>query len=415
MELLRKQDSTTKAASRLSAWHIAAYRRLWFGTVILALAQQCERLALGWFVLSATGSVFLTAASFAVQKAPSSLVSPLAGYMSDHLSRSKMIAATAIYKAVIVVLLGFLALGGVDHIWMVFVLVALSGIGRACETPATQGLITETVPPKVAMKAVALWSTGVKLVGALGGLFGGLVITFLGIPVALFVGSGIFLIGAIVMATMPQSSVEKPVRNVAGPGILLAAWKGLALILKLPIMRTLLLIAFVVETFGFAYQSVLPSFARDVLEVDADGLGILTLAAGCGSVIGVAILAMRGYFSHKGRLLIGVTIGYGLMLVGFALSGLFSLSLIMMMGVGAMAAVFDAIQWTLLQQHVPNDMRGRAIGGWVFATGFGWIGQLALGAMAQVLGVEWALMIAGALVALTGFISYGSSAKLREI
>ena len=78
--------------------------------MILALATQCERLALGWLVLSATDSVFLTAASFAVQKAPGSLVSPLAGYMSDHLSRSKMIAATAIYKAVIVVLLGFLAL-----------------------------------------------------------------------------------------------------------------------------------------------------------------------------------------------------------------------------------------------------------------------------------------------------------------
>jgi len=56
MESLCRQKATAEAASRLSAWHIAAYRRLWFGTVILVLAKQCERLALGWFVLSVTDS-----------------------------------------------------------------------------------------------------------------------------------------------------------------------------------------------------------------------------------------------------------------------------------------------------------------------------------------------------------------------
>jgi MFS family permease len=133
--------------------------------------------------------------------------------------------------------------------------------------------------------------------------------------------------------------------------------------------------------------------------------------AGCGSVIGVAAIAMLGNYHRKGLLLIGATLGYGLLLVGFALSEIFPLSLSLILGVGAMAAVFDVMQWTLLQQHVPEDRRGQAIGGWVFATGLGWMGQLVLGGAAEFFGVQWALSAAGGLVVLMGLIVCVTSLK----
>ena len=69
-----------------------------------------------------------------------------------------------------------------------------------------------------------------------------------------------------------------------------------------------------------------------------------------------------------------------------------------------MASVFDVMQWTLLQRHVPEDSRGQAIGGWVFATGLGWMGQIILGGAAEFFGVQWALGAAGGLVVLMGLI-----------
>ena len=92
---------------------------------------------------------------------------------------------------------------------------------------------------------------------------------------------------------------------------------------------------------------------------------------------------------------------------------MFPLSLVLITGVGAMAAAFDAMQWILLQQHVPDHMRGRAIGGWVFAIGFGWIGHLALGGAAAAFGVQWALAAAGAMVLLTGAAA-AAAPKLRS-
>ena len=58
-------------------------------------------------------------------------------------------------------------------------------------------------------------------------------------------------------------------------------------------------------------------------------------------------------------------------------------------------------------------MRGRAIGGWVFAIGFGWVGYLALGGAAETFGVQWALAATGAMVVLTGLAAAAVAPKLR--
>ena len=407
------QASETERVLHRSPWRIAAYRRVWSSTVTISLAMQCERIAFGWLVLLETDSVFLTAASFAVQKAPTTLIAPIAGDISDRKSRSKILAITALVKTLILISLASLISGSHHQLWMIFILVALSGICQTFITPCTQGLITDIVPKHMAMKAVALQSTGARGVGALGSLFGGLAIASFGVPSALYVGGCVFLISALAMATMPQYGTNQLTSKKINLKIVSEAATGLITLVGLPVVRTLLVIALIVEIFAFAYHAVMPSMAKYVLNVDADGLGTLTLMAGIGAVIGVAVLTAIGYYSRKGILLIGVTITFGMMLAAFASSRILPLSLILIMGVGAMAAAFDALQWTLLQQHVQETMRGRAIGGWVFVISFGWIGQLALGGMAQFIGVQWALGGAGGLVIITGIVAYVFSAKLR--
>ena len=406
--------SETETTALGTPWRIALYRRVWFGTVILALAVQFERLAIGWLVLIETDSVFLTAAAFAIQKAPASLVAPIAGDITDRVSRSRILAVTAFCRAMVAISLAALTSGGTHHLWMVFALVALSGIGQTFSIPATQGLITDIVPRRMAMRAVALQSTGARGVGALGSLLGGLAISAFGVPSALITGALVFLLGSCAMATMPKFGPARTASGAIKPGIVKDAATGLVSLMRLPTVRTLLSIAFVVEMFAFAYHAIMPSVARDVLNVAADGLGTLTLMAGIGAVIGVATLATVGETSRKGLLLIGITITFGFMLTTFASSSVLPLSLVLVMGVGAMAAVFDALQWTLLQQCVPDTMRGLVIGGWMFVISFGWIGHLAMGAVAQAVGVQWALGGAGCLVILTGALAYAFSPRLRD-
>ena len=381
----------------------------------MMLATQAERLAVSWFVLVKTDSVFLTAASFAIRKIPGSLIAPLAGDVSDRLPRSRLLVATALYKAVIVVLMGWLSLDDFERLWAVFALAALSGVGRSFEVPATQGLITDTVPRERTLQAVALQGTATRAIGAIGSLVGGLAIHSIGAPAVLFTGAGVLVIGATIIGTVPATRSRKVSEGPAGLAMLLESLRGLRWLMRRPVVGSLLWAAFVVEMFGFTYNALLPSVARNVLSVGADGLGKLAFAAGLGSMFGAAVLAAASAFPRKGLLFIGITVAYGIFLAAFAISGIFLLSLALVACVGATAGMFDTIQMTLLQQNVPDDARGRAIGGWVFAINFAWIGQMALGYVAESFGVEWALAGAGGLVIATGLTAFLASPGLRQV
>ena len=396
-------------------WRIPEYRRVLLGTFVMSLAVQAERLAVSWFVLLQTDSVFLTAVSFAIRKIPGSLIAPLAGDLSDRWPRSRLLSATALYNSVIALTFAWLSLYDFEQLWAVFALAALSGIGRSFEVPATQGLITDIVPREMTLQAIALHGTAMRTMTAVGGLVGGFAIHTVGAPAVLFAGAGALATGAAIIRTLPTTRSRQPRGKPTGLAMLPEALRGLRWLISRPVVGGLLWAAFVVEMFGFTFNALMPSFARNVLDLGADGLGQLTFAAGLGSVLGVATLAAASGFPRKGLLFIGITIAYGVFLVAFASSDFFLLSLTLLIGVGAAAGMFDTIQMTLLQQHVPDDARGRAIGGWVFAINFAWIGQMTLGYIAESVGVEFALAGAGGLVVVTGLAIFFLSPRLRQV
>ncbi len=131
-------------------------------------------------------------------------------------------------------------------------------------------------------------------------------------------------------------------------------------------------------------------------------------------MIGAGALAAMGDYRRKGLLILATTLGYGLALIVFSRSSMFAVSLVLIMGVGMAAAMFDAMQWVLLQANVPDRFRGRAIGGWVFAIGFGWIGHLMLGAVAEQIGVQWTLTASGAAVLAAAAVAIAVSPRLRH-
>jgi len=105
---------------------------------------------------------------------------------------------------------------------------------------------------------------------------------------------------------------------------------------------------------------------------------------------------------------------YGFGLVGVALSPSLAVAIALVTLVGALAAAFDAIQFTLLQSTVPDQMRGRVVGGWLFAIGFGWVGHLAMGAVGEAFGVRWAIGGAGLVVMATSLVVLTLAPKLRR-
>ena len=113
-------------------------------------------------------------------------------------------------------------------------------------------------------------------------------------------------------------------------------------------------------------------------------------------------------------MLIGVFMTFGTLLVVLGNSTIFWLSVVAVAGIGASAAVVDALEWMMLMDSVPDELRGRALGGWNFAIGWGWIGPITLGAIAEAAGVPTALTLSGTLLVASTVVVFAFAGSLRE-
>lgn len=411
----RTRRSLFRTPKPFAVFEHRAFRLLWFSANFVALGIWAERLAVGWLVLEQTDSVLLSAATFAAGSAPSLIAAPIGGAVADRFPRNRLLVLTALVRAISILLIAFIALSGFANPWPIFVIVAFEGVINSFDMPAKQGLITDIVPRESRMNAISVHSVGTRSVAAIGSLTSGIIAEFVGIPAALFAASASILVGGVIVWFVPTMRSSARMARSSLTRIFREAIIGIRSILRLPTVSTLLWMAIVVEIFGFAYDSVMPAMARDELGVTESGLGTLRFAAGIGAVIGAVFLSFLGDFRRKGPLLLAITAGYGIGLIGVASSSNLVMALIVVTMVGAAASMFDAMQWTLLQANVPDRLRGRVIGGWVFAIGFGWVGHLSMGAVGELIGVRWALGGAGLVVAVTSLLVLAISPLLRKV
>ncbi|MBT3941986.1 MAG: MFS transporter [Chloroflexi bacterium] len=410
-------SSVTTHTGPLRSLHNGTFRWLWAAGLMIGFGNWMQRLTISWLVLDQTGSVFLTALSFAIRSAPNLVFGPMGGAIADRYSRRKVLMLTAGLKASIAIGIWLLVLQDDVLIWGLMALVALAGITASFELPASQALAVDVVGRRNAANGVAMLSVASRAVGAAGALTGGLLIESLGASPVFFLGGLAFAIGGFFVSRVV---VDQPKQDSsrAGQGI----WGlfgntigGLKVLFGIPVVATLLAFAMVVEILGFTYQSVMPSLAEDVLGVGAVGLGALTAMAAIGGLAGSVIITALSDYGRKGLLALGIIFIYGAGLIALGVSDIFPLSLLIVFTVGTMASSFDALQWTMLMANVPDDMRGTAMGGWIFAIGFGWAGSLELGVLAEVYSVGWALSVNGIGLLILGFIALFFARGLRRI
>jgi MFS family permease len=378
-----------------------------------------QRLTISWFVLDQTGSVFLTAVSFAVRSAPNLIFGPVGGAIVDRYSRRKVLMIAAGLKVSVAVGMWLLVTQSDSLIWAVMMLVGLAGITAAFELPATQALAVDVVGRRNASNGVAMMSVATRAVGAIGALTGGLLIESAGPGIVFVIAALAFAIGGFavsrVVVVQPGLGVRGTSHGLrAVGGFISSTFGGIRVLLGIPIVATLLIFAMIVEVLGFTFQTVMPSLAEDVLGVGATGLGALTAMAAIGGLVGSVLITALSDFGRKGLLAIAIIFVYGVGLISLGISELFPMSLLIVGVVGIMASSFDALQWTLLMENVPDDMRGRAMGGWIFAIGFGWAGSLELGLIAEVYSVGWALSVNGIGLLILAVLALMFAGRLRR-
>ncbi|MBA2373504.1 MAG: MFS transporter, partial [Chloroflexi bacterium] len=160
----------------------------------------------------------------------------------------------------------------------------------------------------------------------------------------------------------------------------------------------LLLLAAAPAVFLLNYLVLLPVYARDILDIGAAGLGLLTAAIGIGALVGALGVAILRPSGGSGRLVIAGLGAASVALVVFALSGWLPLSLLALAILGGCQVAYYATTNTLIQILVPARLRGRVMSLYIL-TSWGAIpvGNLLAGIVAERFGAPVALAGGGVL------------------
>ena len=162
--------------------------------------------------------------------------------------------------------------------------------------------------------------------------------------------------------------------------------------------------------FGFSIQQLMPVFTEDILHVGPEWLGVLFSVSGVGSILGIAALGFAGDTDRKGLLIIGGATAFGALIILFALSTYFPLSLVLVFFMGAFGSIYMITVQTTLQLRVPDELRGRVMGIYGVTYNVGPLGALQAGILADSFSPPTALVVGGAAIMLFAIgVAYSNS------
>jgi MFS family permease len=396
----------------LSALRHRNYRLYWLGQLSSVLAQNMEGIAQSWLVLELTNSPLLlglTGLAFAI---PTITLTLLGGVIADRADRRRIMIFSQLGSASIFFILATLVVVGRIALWHVMTLAFLSGCIRAFDRPSRMALLPQMVPREDIPNAVAVGGTIWQLNRLVGPAVAGLLIYLIGIgPTYYFC----FLASLSAVCLWLGIRFEHQPTAVSSGGLLQHMMDGLNFIRKNEIYYTFISMTFFNSVFGMSYLILMPVFARDILTVGSQGFGFLQSAGGLGALCGVLAVA---YFSHshgKGRQAIGGAIIFGILLIIFALSKSYPLSLILACALGIASQFYITMINAILQVNLPDQLRGRVMG----IYGLTWelmpVGGLIAGAIAEYAGAPAAVVVGGAFVAVMALAIAIFSPNMRRL
>jgi MFS family permease len=367
-------------------------------TAVSQLSFGMQQVVLGWVVLGMTDSSTMVGVAFALQMAPNLVVGFAAGAISDRMDRRTLMRLSTIGMGIFALAMAWGAWWDAIQVGHVLTYAAVMGVLRAVETTARQAYVYDLIGLQGAVRGLAFNAIAQRLGGALGALIAGWALASGGASAAFLAIGLCFGLGTILLYLLRSRGLGAPTTlEPLGQNVLTYIRELRAN----PILRSLILSTAIVEMIGFSHQTLLPVLARDTLHLGAAGLGVITAFRFVGGLLGALWLTAVRRISSQGILLLIVLSLFGLGQIGLSQVTQLWLAVVCIIGINVMASATDILHQFLLQIHVPNTQRGRAIGAWIVGTGAAPLGHLEIGYLAGLTSVGTALLINGfALLAL---------------
>ena len=359
-----------------------------------------EMIATGWLVLEITNSAWLVALVDFYRSAPLLVLGFFSGQVADRFGRRSVILCSqgAILAVTVAILL--LLWTGRLAFWHLALSAVLLGTAWGVDWPARRALLPDLVGRKRTMDGMLLEGFFQNIVRIIGPSGAGILIAFLGVTGCFAVLAGLSTLALLILLGLSRQPAQPSGRSKkATPWTTMV--EGLRYVRGHPTIPGVLLITLTVNILVFPHQTLLPVFARDILDQGPVGLGLLGAAGGIGAFVGLLVINGLRRFLSPGWLYAGGSLFLSVAVVAFAASTSYPLSVALLILSGMGHACFSVMQSTIVLTSSSDDMRDRAMGTLVLAIGGGPLGRLQTGALAAAFGAPTAVGLPCAIAALT--------------
>ncbi len=366
--------------------------RLWTaGGLVSNVGTWMQRVAQDWIVLTQLTHHDATAVGIVtgLQFAPQLLLLPWSGLAADRFNQRKLLMLTQASMGVLATALGILTISGCVRLWHVYVFAFVFGAAAALDAPVRQTFVGELVGDEHLPNAVALNSTSFVVGQMIGPVVAGLVIAKIGTGWAFLLNGLSFGAVLLSMYLLRVQELRTNARASRAPGGFI---EGLRYVWARPDLRSIVVMLFLIGTFGFNFPIFISTMAVNVFHADARGFGLLSSIMAIGTMSG-ALLAAGREKPNFGSLRLGA----GVFGIGCALAALspgywwFAAALAV---IGVAALTFTNATNSMMQLSTKPTMRGRVMATRVgVALGGTSIGAPIVGWVANHFGPRWSLVI----------------------
>lgn len=369
--------------------------RVWAaGAFVSNIGTWVQRTGQDWLVFTqlTDHDAFAVSLVMALQFGPQLLLLPLTGYAADHFNQRRLLVATQTTMGTLALILGLLTVTGAVELWHVYVFAFLFGSAAAFDAPVRQTFVAELVGEKDLHNAVALNSTSFNAARMIGPAIAGLTIAAVGTGWAFLLNGASFVAVLVSLAFLRLGDLRPTARAHRTLG---GFTEGFRYVWRRPDLMAMLVMLFLVGTFGLNFPIFISTMAIGVFHADAQGFGLLSSCMAIGTVAGALWNAGRAQ-PRFSLLLNGAAIfGVGCTLAALSPGYWFFAAALVVTGMAAMTLTNTSN--SLMQLTTERAMRGRVMALRIgIALGGTPIGAPIVGWVANTYGPRWALGVAAA-------------------
>jgi MFS family permease len=398
-------------ANPLLALKVRDFRLYWLALVTQVVGQHMFAFTLGWLAFEITGSQAQLGFVHLCGFVPQFALTLLGGVLADRIDVRRLIGVAQINAAIAMILVGVVTLLGVAQLWHLALGAFLWGLSAAIDEPARASFFPRLLPRPLLRSAVPLVSMAFASSRIIAPSIAGFVIAAAGAPAT-------FLLCAAAVSTMiAVLFLVNPTHTAVRPhGSLLNSFtESLRYIRANEAFAKVIAAALLNATLAMGFIHVLPVFAKDLLQVDSRGLGILASAAGIGSLVGFFSYAWLQAHMTPRTMIVGALTFYQVGLIGLAFSEWYWLSFCAILVAGLCHAYFLTCVQVMLQTLVEDHYRGRVMSVFALVWSLMFLSGFLLNLAGAFAGPRLALAGGAAIVLAYVWLSLVRAAALKNI